>query len=30
MVREAPLPPKAPVPDATSNRGQAFVLPGRK
>ena len=30
MAREAPPPPMAPVPDATSNRGQAFVLPGRK
>ena len=30
MAREAPPPPMAPVPDATSNRGQVFVLPGRK
>jgi len=30
MVREAAPPAKAPVPDATNNRGQAFVLPGRK
>jgi len=30
MARDAAPPPRAPVPEAASNRGQAFVLPGRK
>ncbi len=30
LPREAAPPPRAPVPEAANNRGQAFILPGRK
>ncbi|MDH4393180.1 MAG: hypothetical protein QE285_17380, partial [Aquabacterium sp.] len=29
LRREAPQAPREPVPDAASNRGQAFILPAR-